>query len=245
MLLYSLHDKAKKSIRLVLLGTIFIMALFRTMVPSNAEENSNKDTIKVAFVNRPGLMEVNEDGTYSGYTYEYVMEMAQYAGLNVEFVFPEATDENEGLQELLQRTSNGDIDLIGSILYSDQLAQLFEYSTQNYGYTYTILSTLNSNSEITKFNLTNISQLRVAVQSSSVRRSELEDYCAENKISYTTVECETAEDQLASLNNGTADVMLTVSLSQKDGLKTVAEFAQRPFYFACSKGNTKLAERID
>ena len=47
--------------------------------------------MRVGYPMQTGLTEIDENGNYSGYTYEYLQEMAQYNGWNFEFVTVEGT----------------------------------------------------------------------------------------------------------------------------------------------------------
>ena len=42
--------------------------------------------VRVAYPIQPGLTDVEADGSYTGYTYEYLEEIAQYTGWDYEFV---------------------------------------------------------------------------------------------------------------------------------------------------------------
>lgn len=72
--------------------------------------------IRVGYPIQLGMTEVDEQGNYSGYTYEYLEEIAQYTGWDYEFVQVEG-DLNESLVTLMDMLEKGDIDLMGGMLY--------------------------------------------------------------------------------------------------------------------------------
>lgn len=73
-----------------------------------------------AFLSRRGLTEIAEDGTRSGYTYDYLQEVAQYTGWEFEYVDYEGTDD-EQISAALDDLMAGRIDVLGAMSYSKDL----------------------------------------------------------------------------------------------------------------------------
>lgn len=59
------------------------------------------------------------------------------------------------------------------------------------------------------------------------------------------VPCDTEEEMLQALKENRADVMLSTSMEFMEGLRTVARFSPRPFYFVSTKGKTDLLNQLD
>lgn len=69
--------------------------------------------VRVAYPVQAGLTDFDEYGNYTGYTYEYLEEVAQYTGWEYEFVeVPGEIDES--LSALLEMLQNGEVDLMGA-----------------------------------------------------------------------------------------------------------------------------------
>ena len=101
--------------RLAVLLLVFL-ALLNISPWLNASAGKAR-TVRVAYPIQEGLTEVDEKGRYSGYTYEYLQEIAQYTGWNYEFVQVPGTIDQR-LPELLKMTRTGEVDLMGEILYT-------------------------------------------------------------------------------------------------------------------------------
>ena len=99
-------------------------------------------TVRVAFPIQTGLTQLDEYGNYSGYPYEYLEEIAQYTGWNYEFV-EVSGDPNESLLTLMDMLEKGEIDLMGGMLYSEELGQQYDYASYSYGSVETILQVLH------------------------------------------------------------------------------------------------------
>lgn len=59
------------------------------------------------------------------------------------------------------------------------------------------------------------------------------------------VYCKTNDEQLEALKSGKADVLLNVSMNPLEGVRTVAKFSSKPFYFITPKGSTNLTQKLN
>lgn len=127
-----------------------LMMLFTMPVQVFAEQETEPHRkVTIAFMEQEGLMEQDEDGNLSGYTYDYIMKMAQYANWDVEFVFPESKDMNEYIVEMMDKVADGKIDVISAMVYNEELAEkTYEYPAKSYGYAFTTLLASKSNTTI-------------------------------------------------------------------------------------------------
>ena len=201
--------------------------------------------IRVGYPIQEGFTDVDENGNHSGYTYDYLEEIAQYLDWDYEFV--EITgDLNDSLQTAYDMLMAGEVDLLGGTLYSDAMAELVDYATQSYGTGYTVLNVLQTNTNITQSNLPGTHGLRIAVmEQAKMRRQELEDYCQKNDIGYELMEFQTGEECIQAVVNGEADLLLDTDVSDTEGMRTVARFAPRPYYFVTTKGNTDIVREVN
>lgn len=230
----SLYCKQRRGMRMICLWVMLIVAVL--LCPARAQENESR-TLRVAYPIQPGLTNVDQNGNYSGYTYEYLQEIAQYTGWNYEFVQLPGT-LNETLSQMLEMVKNGEIDLIGAMLYSESLGSQYSYSSHSYGTSETVLQALAEDTRHLAVNSQVFSTMRVAVLSHSSRlREELSSYCTMNRIEPEYILCSSEDEQLQALRDGKADVMLNTSLNYVEGLKTVARFSPKPFYFASGKNS--------
>ncbi len=219
---------------------VFLLCFF-----SSSALGAERQVIRVAYPIQAGLSEYSEEGVYSGYTYEYLLEIAQYTGWEYEFVQIPG-DINESLSEMLVMLENGELDLMGGIMYSEGMAGRYDYAGYSYGTVHTVLSVPYEDVSMAVIDSERGYNLRVAVlPTMSARLRELEDYCRLNGIEVDLVYCEDDEDQVQSLYDGRADAILDVSLNQKPKLRKIARFAPRPFYFITTKGNRQIIQDIN
>lgn len=238
------QDAATRAILLFLL-IIAMLFNYQGFVAVAANDTDFKDKIiRVGFPNQKGLTEISATGEYSGYTYEYLQQIAQYTGWEYEFVQVQGTLD-ESVRTMMDMLENDELDLMGATLYEEGTEQRYDYAGHSYGTAETVLEVLyESTADITGVQL--MQTLRVAIlKNAPTRQNELMEYCDMNRITPELVYCDTREDQVRALEEGRADAMLSVNLLPVEGLRTIARFAPRPFYFVTTKGNTELVREIN
>ena len=105
------HTTALRLCTRVLLSAVLACAL---LIPVTAEEAHASDQpriVKVGYTDSEGLLTKNDDGTYEGYTYDYLMRIAQFTGWSFEFVEAEGDNANERALRLLEMLDNGEVDI--------------------------------------------------------------------------------------------------------------------------------------
>lgn len=211
---------------------------------ADSAASAEKRVVRVGFPVQPGLTEIAEDGTRSGYTYDYLQEVAQYTGWEFEYVDYEGTDD-EQISAALDDLMAGRIDVLGAMSYSKDLEELFDYPVHSYGHTYTVLFAPIGEDRISASTIDRINPLRVATWKNSVfRLADFESYASLVNLSYELVPCEGGLEVFETLEEGKADVGLGVGVSVPDGFRTVLRFTPRPFYFATPKASG-LADDLD
>lgn len=233
-----LMKQQRSSVLISLIMAVFLLFAF----PSYGEE----EVIRVGYPIQEGLTEKDENGNYSGYTYEYLQEVAQYTGWNYEFVEVPGTGD-EQLTTLLTMLEQGKIDLMGSILYSEELDATYDYSGHSHGIVETVLQVLQDDVQDTMINSQATQYMTIAVlEKSKVRMKELEEYCRMNLIVPQFEYCKNEEELVAALKEGRAQMLLNTSLNPIEGMRTIARFAPKPFYFITSDGdNHGLIKRLN
>lgn len=224
---------------------LLIMTFFIYSQGITAEEKTS-DTIKVAFPIQYGLTEVTREGKYSGYTYEYLMEIAKYTNWKYEFVQLEGSID-EQLVKMLEMLENGQLDLMGCMAYNEQMAEIYDYPLYNYGTSYYVLCTLGEEAEVTSSNYYMQSLLRVAVHNKNkIRTPILDQFAQMSGFEIEQVFCDSREEQIEFVRQGKADVLLgkDISAHEKE-LRSVARFSPTPFYFATTKGNKEIVNELN
>ncbi|MDD3220544.1 MAG: response regulator [Lachnospiraceae bacterium] len=243
-------EKNRKWIGKVFTGMICMLLLIG-MIPSvtaaaeSEEGETSRRTVKIAFPSQEGMSEVSEDGELTGYNYSYLQELAEYAGWDLEYITYDDMSADDGIMSAMEMVMSGEADLMGPMLKSDGVEEMFDFPKDNYGVVYTTLCALEK-SNITSVNYSQYKPLRIAVyQKATTRNQEIKDYLEQLGIEYKIIECESTKEQFQKLEDNEADVLSSITLSHFDGTRSVAEFAPRPYYLATTKGNSELLDELD
>ncbi|MEG0442037.1 MAG: transporter substrate-binding domain-containing protein, partial [Oscillospiraceae bacterium] len=180
----------------------------------------------------------------SGYTYEFLQELAQYTGWTYEFVQLEGST-NEIFMKMMDMLETGELDFLTGLTYSDGLAEKYSYPASSYGTSYTVLRVDEDNTTLTDGNLQTAKNLRIAVPTGKMRVAQLERFCELNSMTPTLITYQTDTEQLDALKKGEVDALLSVDLVPMQGTRTILKLEPRPFYIATTKENLTLTHALN
>jgi ABC-type amino acid transport substrate-binding protein len=86
-------------------------------------------TVRVGYFISESYQDISPDGTRSGYGYEFLQRISDYADFNYDYV-------DCIWSECLEKLKNGEIDLLTYAGYSPEIDKFFDYSQKimDYGY---------------------------------------------------------------------------------------------------------------
>lgn len=142
--------------------------------------------IRVAFFYWPGFNTILEDGSLSGYGYDYLREIKKYVDWEYEFVTEiPATDAEGKLTGNLKRLSyadglamlqSGQVDLIGSVRKTAEREKLYAYPDLPAGKANGILAVRADREDYQLSEPASFDNMRIGVLGGSSRNNELEQY---------------------------------------------------------------------
>ncbi|MEG2138543.1 MAG: transporter substrate-binding domain-containing protein, partial [Oscillospiraceae bacterium] len=223
-----------------------LVALFLAVLPLLPAQALAAEPVvlRVGYPIQAGLTEVDESGRYSGYTYEFLQELAQYTGWSYEFVQLEGST-NEIFTKMMDMLETGELDLLTGLTYSDGLAEKYGYPASSYGTSYTVLRVDEDNTTLTDGNFQTAKNLRIAVPTGKMRVAQLDRFCKLNDMTPTLITYQTDMEQLAALKSGEVDALLSVDLVPMQGTRTILKLDPRPFYIATTKKNLSLTHALN
>lgn len=234
----------KRRYKMVIPFVILFCLLLFSFTAGAAESGTR--VVRVGYPIQQGFTEIDENGNYSGYTYDYLQEIARYTNWEYEFFTMEGT-LNEQLSEMLTMLINGDLDLMGAMNYSDGLAAILDYPEYSYGTAHKTLSVLKDNLEYTEFDYESFDNIRVAVVSYDGKEDEkLNSFAKMNGFHVNQVLCSSGEEQSEQLRSGNVDAILGMDVALRNSeVRVISRFDSRPFYFGVTKGNQEVAGALN
>lgn len=206
------------------------------------------DEIRVAFLpDMYGFYKIEENGDFSGYNYDYLMNVAQHTGWTYEFVIIQEGLTSTSLKKAEEMLESGEIDLLGPFSVTSTKFNDFESGSQNYGvYRYNLYSARNKYA-ITSDNYFLKETLRVALVENYTDLNEtffqiIGEVGVNIEVTYVNTHSETHE----LLFNEDVDTLLNLDMSSNaENLDYLTTIQRIPFYFVSTKGNTELIAELD
>lgn len=213
------------------------------MISTIPIQASSKKVIRVGYPIQPGLTMKDADGNYYGYTYDYLMQIAQYTDWKYEFVEVKG-DLNEQLSKMTEMLDKGEIDLLGCMRYNDTLAKMYDYPSEPYGYAYNIIAVKDDSELVNLESLSSKKDLKIAVNKNAKTRIEkLDQFAKMNGFTYQKVEAQDNADMQRMIDENVADAFLITDL--ENTARSISRFSPEAFYFATTKGNTEIVTELN
>ena len=133
--------------------------------------------VKAGFPLIPGFAEIDQDGTYSGYHYDYLRKLARYTQWRYEFV----PCTWETCYTLLK---NGEIDLLGGMQRTPEREALFEFAELESFLNYNVLLARADDARFLEKSPDELGVLTVGVIKGSHEKALFEEYAGKPGIHY-------------------------------------------------------------
>ena len=219
----------------ILLLLTYIMNFYPLQI-AYAKDN----TINVGFSEVDGFSKFI-DGKYTGYLYEYLMEISKFTGWKYNFI--ECTPD-----EITTKLMSGEIDLAGAMLKNDFTETLFDFPEYDIGASYYTISVLKNNTTIVETDFKTLNDITVGVIEGSSAIDKFYKFCENNNIkNIKIIEYDKNSDNLlhTALKNKEIDAILAKDLLLSKDERVVTKFASRPYYLATTKGNDAIIKELN
>ena len=216
-------------IAVVLLGSICRQDVFA------AQKEENLKTVRVGYLIYDGFQEGKGDEPKSGYGYEYLQQIAYYAGWKYEYV-------NGSFSELLQMLKDGEIDIMGNISYTEERARDIDYATEEQGREYYYLFVREDRTDISTADLSTMNGMNVGINKGSIQADLFDEWCRENQLDVNIILYEDSQKRYEDMNNGMLDATVSTNVAAKDIVNfhwnSLVKIGSSPYYFATNKKKT-------
>jgi len=220
---------------------LLLFAAFLLLMPMRtlAAQNSDEKVVRVGYVNVPTYEEGGEGEYKTGSGYEYLQKISYFTGWKYEYVYGT-------FQELYNKLANGEIDLFGNVSYTEERAQLFNFSTYPQRKDVYFLYTTKNRNDLLNGNIAALNGCRIGVTKDSYQEMLLEAWLSNNDIQAEMVEYDGYDSSMADLDSGSIDAIATPKLSS-DGYDyvTVIDIGFSDYYFAVAKERTDLLAELN
>ncbi|MEA5019259.1 MAG: transporter substrate-binding domain-containing protein [Gordonibacter sp.] len=195
-------------------------------------------TVRVGYFLREGYQEQNDDGSYSGYGYDYLQKIARSEGFTYEYV-------PGTWHECLDRLERGEIDIMGFMPPSDAYRELFEYPQWNCGYDTVVLFTAKDGDRFAQDAWSDYDGMSVGILRGSSVDERLETFAQTHGFTYKPIIFDTQEALESALQDGTVDAGCTNTMVVPTWARVLSNFDPQPLYYAVKQGDTELLSQLN
>lgn len=222
----------------ILLCFLLNLCLLAGLCTGNAYAQERR-LVKVAFFPMGGYHEKSEDGSLSGMDVEYLNNLREYAGWDIEYV------ECGSWDEALKLLADKKVDLVGSAQYSAARAENYQYAALSSGYTFGVIAA-NSDSDLAYEDFTAMQDITFGMVKTYVRRDEFMLYMRDNGVSSPNIrEYDSTKALQKALEDGEIDAMVHTFMELREGQRLIGRFAPRPIYYITYPGNDAVIRELD
>lgn len=215
--------------------------LFFSLYPQISYGNSKdyqRKVVKVGYYLYKGYQEVDKNSVFSGYGYDYLKEISQFAGWDYQFIVASFPD-------CIKMLENGEVDIVGGIdkdaLKSDKII----YSNLSNRVSQTQLYTKSTNTDLNFEDFTKMNGISVAVLQGDYQASYLDEYANQNHITFDKKHYTTLKDMEKALDEGQVQAIFTSVETNKEYNKVIGRMDERPLYYGINKNNQDLLNQLD
>lgn len=228
----------KRSIRYILTGMVLVSIMLFFSYSETALAQETEKLIRVGIFELPGFSEL-ENGSISGYEYEYLLEIAEITGWKYDFVL--ISSYEEGLKKL----ENKEIDLLAPAQRTEEGLSKYLYSDYDFGRQYAALVTDAGRMDLNYEEYVDFQGIQVAVVKDSAYLKNFQKYAVQNRFAVKYVFCESTKEVLFMLHNKEVDAAVVNLLEVQQCDKVLARFNQVSFYYITYKGNEALMQELN
>ncbi len=221
-----------------LLCLLLAIVLLLPLGISHAADAS--EVLRVGFFAFSGYHIIEEDGRRSGYGYEFLQHLANYASWTYEYVGYE-----DSYSEALDMLLNGDIDILTSVSKTPAREEQLLFSDQDIGVNSTIFTVKAGNENVVEGDYTTYDGLTVGMLEGNSKNANFEKFAREHGFTFTPKYYAEQPELSAALERGDVDGIVTGSLRQLENEWLLESFDASPFYICCRKDRPELMARIN
>lgn len=199
---------------------------------------TTKKHIKVGFVPIQGMQNIESDGSFSGYLYDFYSQLATDANWEIQFVVGSWKDS-------LERLENGEIDILGLIPKVEPYASKFLFPEINAGLTNIAIYGLENTNYPPLSDFLSEKTGTIGLIESGISESALDRFVREDAYTIQKKYYGNQNELYRALEKGEVDLVITACYTTLLGTQTLKTVPPIPFYFATSKKSPTVFSELN
>ena len=195
-------------------------------------------TVRIGWYPAPGLQDGTTVDSLSGFNYEYLRRIAQYANWDYEFIF-------DDFSTLEKELIDGHIDILGDIAKTEARMSRYNYCTYPSCYSHTLLLCRTSDERFAYNDYPNYEGMIVGNSGSAFRKSMMDHEALQHDFTIEYRDYPTDDAMLAALDRGDVDTALISDAIQHKSYKILHEWEPAAQYFIVNKERTDILHELN
>ena len=182
----------------------------------------------------------DRNGDRSGYGYEYEQAVSAYTGWDYDYV-------TGNWEELLKKLQDGEIDLMGTLSYTDERAKTMLFSDLPMGEEKYYLYADLANSDISASDITSLNGQSIAMMENSVQTTQFSDWEKKYNVKTTHVFVNSMDQakEMFAKHEIQGVISTETSIWVDEGLSAVFATGGSEIYYGINKNRPDLKEELD
>jgi len=220
---------------------LLIICMFAAPVFAMGRGSKADRVLKVGFFAFDGYHIQAEDGSRSGYGYDFLQEMGRYGDWTYQYV-----GYDKSWADMQKMLAEGKIDILTSAQKTAEREKQFAFSDEAIGTSSAMISVKSGDSRWTAGDYETYNGIRIGMLAGSSRNAKLESFAADKGFSYKPVYYDEASLMEADLQKGKKiDAIFTSNLRQVNNEWILDQFDTSDFYVMVRKNDVKLLAEIN
>ena len=176
----------------------------------------------------------------SGYSYEYLQDVANYTGWEYEYV-------SGGWSDLYDALLSGEIDLLAGLSYTEERAALLNYPAFEMGLESYYIYKRAGNEEISGIDLSTLDGKRVGTLTNNLMTEYFEAWMEEAGVACEEVLFNDFQARDEAFADGTIDALIAVNnnVASNSGFVPVVMVGESSYYLGVTKDRTDLLDQLN
>lgn len=207
----------------------------------SGSEISKADSINIGFFAYPGYHNIDSNGEYSGYGYEFYEILSRFTNTDISYVGYELN-----WRDNLRLLNKGEIDILVCFDKTDEFDKEYLFSSNSIGYNSTRIVVSADDSSFSYKNYSTYVGKRYGYIVNNSDLDKFVSFCKQHNIPAEMVPFSDIEQMENALDDSDINGMvLSSNISLRDNQIVLDEFSRTPIYLMTTKANAELMTKID
>ncbi|MCR4953192.1 MAG: transporter substrate-binding domain-containing protein [Treponema sp.] len=197
------------------------------------------ETVKIGYYPSSGFFEgAYEGGVKSGYGYEYIKMVSNYADWTYEYVY-------DSWPNLMDKLLRGEIDALADVSYTPERAEHLLYPKYTMGKESSYIFTSKHNLVLDSKDITTLNGATIGVSSYSTQIQDLQNFLNENNVKCRIILYDNDDKRLDDTEKGLIDATVELDITIRPELVPLYKISSSEYYMVLAKGRENLLDQLN